>query len=262
MATLPFGPHGGLNFALIYRPLSPRAFALWSFGIAACTALYCVAYNMAQGAHENPSEAVGWALANVLPWLLAFEFGKRVLDDPEQYPATVGVHFAAIILATLFLSMTLEWLIAGEPGWAGWRPVWFAALRRVPGALFIASLLLLRPRLDQDGAGTAQRAAAPGSAFPLLPRQISWIKAAGNYLEIRSSRATVLVRMTMKHAEEALTGEGFLRVHRSALVNVRHIAAVRTGKLYDEIRLADGNWLRVGGAYRARVTDAAPTLER
>ena len=39
--------------------------------------IYCVAYTSLAGRAESAVEAFGWAIANVLPWLLSIEAGKR-----------------------------------------------------------------------------------------------------------------------------------------------------------------------------------------
>ena len=61
--------------------------------------------------------------------------------------------------------------------------------------------------------------------------------------------------MTMAEAEALLAGEGFVRIHRSVLVNAGKVARVERGKAADEVRLADGTRLRVGGAYRPFLVD-------
>lgn len=260
MATLPAGRIYALNFRVVFRPFAPRALLVGSLAIVAGSAAYCLAYNWAQGTSESIAEAIGWSLVNIIPWLLAFEVGKKVLDDPEHGPANMALQFAAIIGGTVLASMALEWTFAGRPPWTDARALLFGFVRRVPGALLVGTLLLLRPRLDQGDGLDVPLLAPPGtgtSFLPLLPRQIAWIKSAGNYLEIRSDQATVLCRMTMKQAEQRLAAHGFLRIHRSALVNQRHIASIRAGKLYDEVQLLDGSWLRVGGAFRTRVAEFA-----
>ena len=87
----------------------------------------------------------------------------------------------------------------------------------------------------------------------LLPRQIDWIRSAGNYLEVRGTGRVVLQRMTLAAAERMLQAEGFVRIHRCALVNGRRIARYRAGRMADELQLEDGTWLKVGGAYRPLV---------
>ena len=58
-------------------------------------------------------------------------------------------------------------------------------------------------------------------------------------------------------AEDLLGGHGFIRIHRSALVNRSRIVRHLKGKVADEVQLADGTRLKVGGAYRPGLGSAA-----
>jgi two-component system LytT family response regulator len=50
---------------------------------------------------------------------------------------------------------------------------------------------------------------------------IDWVDAAGDYMCVHANGDTYVLRGTMKHLEELLNPEIFVRVHRSAIVN-RH----------------------------------------
>jgi two-component system LytT family response regulator len=55
--------------------------------------------------------------------------------------------------------------------------------------------------------------------------QIDWIQSAGNYVQVHSGGRTYLLRTTMDRIAQRLAGGGaFVRVRRSALVNVRAVA--------------------------------------
>lgn len=53
---------------------------------------------------------------------------------------------------------------------------------------------------------------------------IDWIDAAGNYVRVHAAGRTHLLRETMKAVESRLSPDRFVRVHRSAIVNVQRIA--------------------------------------
>ena len=65
-------------------------------------------------------------------------------------------------------------------------------------------------------------------------------------------------RLTIKQAEASLADQGFVRIHRSLLVNAARVAQLHRGKLYDEVELVDGTLLRVGGAYRSQLRREEP----
>ncbi|MBC3764594.1 response regulator [Neptunicella marina] len=52
---------------------------------------------------------------------------------------------------------------------------------------------------------------------------IKWIDAAGDYMCVHSVNGTHIMRSTMKELEELLDPRHFVRVHRSAIVNIRFV---------------------------------------
>jgi DNA-binding LytR/AlgR family response regulator len=69
--------------------------------------------------------------------------------------------------------------------------------------------------------------------------------AAGNYVAFRAGGREILSLMTMKEAVELLADLGFVRVHRSHIVNLQHVELVEE----DEV-IVDGRRLPVADAYR------------
>lgn len=71
--------------------------------------------------------------------------------------------------------------------------------------------------------------------------EIDWIESAGNYARVHTGGSAHLIRETMSTIEERLDPTRFVRVHRSAIVNierVREVIPVARGE-YD-LLLADG----------------------
>lgn len=56
---------------------------------------------------------------------------------------------------------------------------------------------------------------------------IDWIDAAGDYMCVHAEGHTHVLRGTMKHLEELLNPEVFIRVHRSAIVNRHRVKSMR-----------------------------------
>ena len=56
---------------------------------------------------------------------------------------------------------------------------------------------------------------------------IDWIDAAGDYMCVHAGGDTFVLRGTMKHLEELLNPEMFVRVHRSAIVNRHRVTSMR-----------------------------------
>jgi hypothetical protein len=207
------------------RPISSPVLAAGVLGVAILVALYCVGYSRLSGGQETLGESLSWAVVNICPWLVALEAAKR---------APGWMEASAILIAAGFLSLLLGLAIG-----IGGSTIEFEAWRRVPPLLAVAALVsLLR-------SGVAAR---PDSAeIPLLPRQIDWVRAAGNYVELRAAERTIVHRSPIGSIERKLADHGFVRIHRSTLVRRDRIARVRT----EDVVLHDGTHLKIGKRYRA-----------
>ena len=60
--------------------------------------------------------------------------------------------------------------------------------------------------------------------------EILYCKADDNYTEIYTEQTKIVASKTLKHFEESLKGSGFVRLHKSYLVNVNAIVKYRKGK--------------------------------
>jgi two-component system LytT family response regulator len=89
-------------------------------------------------------------------------------------------------------------------------------------------------------------------AIFLRVEEIDWIEGAANYVRLHAGKARYLHRATLHELEARLDPARFVRVHRSAIVNlarVREKAAWGSGDHL--LRLADGTTLRLSRTYRA-----------
>jgi two-component system LytT family response regulator len=85
-------------------------------------------------------------------------------------------------------------------------------------------------------------------------KDIVWIDAVDNYLQLHTRNQVHLVRGTMKEAERELDPSHFLRIHRSAIVSIARIVAVDAlpSGGYG-VRLDEGTKLRTSRQYAGRV---------
>ncbi|MGZ7033423.1 MAG: LytR/AlgR family response regulator transcription factor [Thermoanaerobaculia bacterium] len=84
--------------------------------------------------------------------------------------------------------------------------------------------------------------------------EIDWIEAADNYVRVHAGKEGHLIRETMNHLELQLDRRKFVRVHRSAIVNVDSIAEIRSLFHGDHsIRLRSGVEIPLGRSYRDRL---------
>ena len=129
--------------------------------------------------------------------------------------------------------------------------VWTRAARSAAPAVSAAPTFLVR-------SGSAEEVVRAGD--------IDWVQAQGNYVALHVDGKVRLLRETLADMEVALLPHGFLRTHRSALVNGRRVQAIHRsedGRL--ELRMAGAQAAPLTAARRAEVARALrgdPALER
>lgn len=90
------------------------------------------------------------------------------------------------------------------------------------------------------------------TAVFLAPADLLFLEAAGNYIEFHTASRTHLVRGTLAAWEAQLADRGFVRIHRSRLVNRARIAAIKPTPAGDiELTLDDDRTLTGSRRYRA-----------
>jgi hypothetical protein len=137
----------------------------------------------------------------------------------------------------------------------------FRAYASFVALIYLYRFILLRAQGEAQflAEGTEDAAATPqpvtdrflvkklGREFLVKVRDIDWIEASGNYVNLRVGTRAYPLRETMAGIESRLADAGFMRVHRSAIVNldrVQEIVPFDTG---------DGE-ARLGGELRVPVS--------
>lgn len=96
-----------------------------------------------------------------------------------------------------------------------------------------------------------------GRVFFLSTDEIDWIEAEGNYVSIHTSSKSHLLRETLTSLESQLDPHEFIRVHRSAIVNINRIKELQPwshGEFH--ILLHDGTQLTLSRNYREKLQAA------
>jgi two-component system, LytTR family, response regulator len=90
--------------------------------------------------------------------------------------------------------------------------------------------------------------------------EIRWIGAEENYVRICTGAETHLLRETMTSMEKRLDPSLFLRVHRSAIVNLQYVKEVRTESRGDFIvQLKNGQKVPMSRSYHSRIGEMFAT---
>lgn len=165
--------------------------------------------------------------------------------------ASAGESYSFAYQGDLVLPAFYEWrkdvltyaaIAVGYWAWGFWMA------QRAGQAVVAAPAPVGDPRIEiRDGARVAL----------VDPADIAWLEAAGNYVEIHVGEATHLARGTLASFEEKLAGRGFVRVHRSRLVNRAKVASWKPTPSGDlEIVLDNGRTLAGSRRFRAGLETA------
>jgi two-component system LytT family response regulator len=83
---------------------------------------------------------------------------------------------------------------------------------------------------------------------------VDWVEAMDNYVRLHIGRDVHMMRETLSNLETRLPGTTFLRIHRSAIVNIERIREVQPWFAGDYVViLTDGTKLTTGRRYRTAV---------
>lgn len=93
-----------------------------------------------------------------------------------------------------------------------------------------------------------------GRVIFLRTDEITWVEAAGNYLELHTGKESHLIREPISDFEQRLNPERFIRIHRSCIVNVECIKELQPGFGGEYlVVMNDGQQLTASRGYRERV---------
>lgn len=229
--------------------------------LAALTA-YCQLHSAVYAGRVPLETSLRWATVTAATWTAAAWFAWRwrepLLSMLASGCAARMARAAAIlfVLALVAANAALILEVAGPQFSASDLPKRLLRYGPVAAATaaFGASLLLLQRRRSPEPAGEWLH-------LPQEPRlmlrssDLRLVRSAGNYCELHANGRMHLVRTTLKDLEAQLEARGFLRVHRTAMVNLGSIAAIAPapGSKRLQVELDCGGQVPVGRAYASRV---------
>ena len=102
---------------------------------------------------------------------------------------------------------------------------------------------------------------APGRLLFVAASEIDWIEAASYYACLHVGRDTHIIRRTLAELEGDLSDEGFIRIHRSIIVNLDRIQGLelQSGGEY-EVVLKSKVRLRLSRRYRKRLQERMDSM--
>jgi len=121
--------------------------------------------------------------------------------------------------------------------------------KSAPTAEQLVSMLADKGLFQRPAARIAVR--SKGRIVFIRLDEIHWIEAQGNYLRLHLADESHLLRETMSSFEQKLDRAKFMRIHRSAIVNIDHVANIEpwfTGEYV--VRMVSGKELTLTRTYR------------
>jgi hypothetical protein len=220
------------------------------------------------------AKAIGAGAWALLVPIAILPLVRRMPLSPRGFLAHGAAGGALAILQTLIAAVLLATYFYG------WSPlaihdIFFDRLQSqyvwkvVTYAGIVAALLLwLRPPSPSH----AQAAPAPEASTELKPNtgplrrvlvrsdgritlvqadQITWLEADDNNVVVHTAAAQHIVRGTLSHFADRLEATRFVRVHRSAIVNLDFVREVQNWFAGDVVAiLSDGTRVNVGRTFR------------
>ncbi len=216
------------------------------------------------GEAEN-GQAAAEAIGRERPDLVLLDVQMPGMDGFEVLRVTAAVHQPLVVFVTAFdehairafdvqaVDYVLKPVVEDRFRAAVRRAV--TRLRETPHAQIARELAKL---LDAVGPVQDAQARLPirsdGRVTFVRLADIDWLDADGDYVRIHAGRETHMVRETMSDLESKLPPQSFVRVHRSAIVNVERIREIQPWFKGDYVLiLRDGTKIRTGRTYRERV---------
>jgi hypothetical protein len=186
---------------------------------------------------EAPLAGLARVLSEVLPLVAGLLLANglfRKLGIAQRFGE--AVHHSATVLVGALLNEVLEWLLdifryGGLVARNGWLTELAETL--VYSAIFWSICLLVRALFDRS-AGKQRRESLPQTGLlGMLPdelrRDIRWMKAEGNYVDVYGADDHRLVHYVFSRAAEELRPLG-IQVHRSYWVARDNLIRVESGK--------------------------------
>ena len=112
-------------------------------------------------------------------------------------------------------------------------------VKPVTQARFTAALDRVRRTLSEPGDETILLGGRTGGATVRV-RDVTWVEADGAYVVVHAGGQRHVLRETLSAVLERLGAQSFIRIHRSAGINLAHVKAVKRGAKGLEVLLSDG----------------------
>jgi two-component system, LytTR family, response regulator len=159
-----------------------------------------------------------------MPGMDGFDVVENI--EPEHVPAIVFVTAHDGHALRAFEINALDFLLKpfDQPRFEKALERARAQVNRDRSSLFDARLVSLLEGLhDERKYPERLIVKSGGRVFFVRTEDIDWVEASGNYVKVHAKGEAHLIRESMKNMETKLDAKTFVRIHRSAIVNIDRI---------------------------------------
>jgi DNA-binding LytR/AlgR family response regulator len=226
---------------------------LWSGYVAITSvvgALSALADRARAGAPVDAWEPFVWEFSSGLLWLLLIPaiaaLERRFPFTLESWPRVIWLHVAATVpvsaihVAGMVGLREAAYLAAGGNYDFGDVPSEFLYEWRKDALSYFFVIAVLHAyrwaRAKNAGEAVIERTSTPdqvrfevrtrGRRLSIAAGDVDWIEAAGNYVVLHTGGSEHMLRSTLKAVLAALGSDRFVRVHRSAAVNIDRVVEI------------------------------------
>jgi len=96
----------------------------------------------------------------------------------------------------------------------------------------------------------------------LEPDDIVWVEAANQYVRLHTGNREFVVSQSLRQFARDLPRRQFARIHRSTLINLRHIVGVRTNDGRYRVEMSDDSLLDIARSRKSLVPDLLAQARR
>ncbi len=237
-----------------------------------CSIAYCYMLASLEGAETNLVLSAFWALSDWGLWLLLIPVLVQQIAANQGLELSNTKQLSLALQATVWMPLAalglrcgVEWVMTETAA----LQLLTLACKRAPVYLAVWLLLLASVfwKKHRHGATTmqpqstsAQNSVGPTRTLVVHSSQgehvvrldeIQYLKACGNYMEVKVQDSLYLMRATMKALETVLAGSALVRCHRSFFVNLSYVLSIdyaATGN--HDIVLNSGEKIPVSKSFR------------
>ena len=181
-----------------------------------------------------------------MPGMTGFEVLKRLEEIPQIIFSTAYDKYAL----NAFEVHAIDYLLKPYT-----RERFKIALDKLPGEKNSSSLAPLANSIIMESQNYPERILVENSKklVTVATEDIIWIQAYGDYSKIYVKENVYLSNYGISGLEEKLNPARFLRVHRSAIINLEHILhADKYGKSY-QLTMKNGEHIKVSRGYKEKL---------